>query len=422
MKLNLSIAAKQEIQKLFPHIEKLKTNEVPSQFYEVLMRLYSNIYEADRYISKLMKSKQFTQHLQKITTAKEIPYPSSYSSFYFPKIIRETIDLQTTYYIKYKAKIKNRQIEIFFVILLEDDILGINIHQYQRYAKYILMWLYMAQSYSSKSCAKTLKIYIYLSNFDKILPQQGNKVLGPFEANSAYTYACIPNGEITIFRSEEWFKVLIHESFHSFGLDLSGVLDTHVEKLKMQMKTIFPIDSDFNLSESYTEFWARVLNALFCSYGFLDKKTDKKGFIRFSMICLDIERVFSLYQSVKVLDYMGLEYKNLFLPGTPHLEVRKQLYKEGTNIFVYYVIVALLMNNYADFMVWCLQNNTNFLNFTPNIKNVEGFMNYIRLHYNSNDLLANFSQLNKFLVRQKQKKPGDKLTTTMRMSLIEWDN
>ena len=42
------------------------------------------------------------------------------------------------------------------------------------------------------------------------------------------------------------------------------------------MKDIFPINSTFNIEESYCEFWARVYNILLFSYDNFNKYEDFK--------------------------------------------------------------------------------------------------------------------------------------------------
>ena len=37
----------------------------------------------------------------------------------------------------------------------------------------------------------------------------------------------------------------------------------------------------------------------------------------------------------------------------------RQLYKEKTHVFPYFILKAILMNNYANFVLWCDQMNIN---------------------------------------------------------------
>lgn len=62
--------------------------------------------------------------------------------------------------------------------------------------------------------------HLYLFNtVQKELPENKSEVIGPVNANTGYTYRCEKNNEIVIYRQEEWFKVLMHETMHTFGND-----------------------------------------------------------------------------------------------------------------------------------------------------------------------------------------------------------
>ena len=107
---------------------------------------------------------------------------------------------------------------------------------------------------------KTLKIYLYLTNKKKTLPLNNIVPLNKNNVNSAVTYSCSMNGEILIFRKEEWFKCLIHELFHSLCLDFIG-LYSDID-VKSYLRNVFCIKSEYLLSESYNEWWATNLNCL----------------------------------------------------------------------------------------------------------------------------------------------------------------
>ena len=66
--------------------------------------------------------------------------------------------------------------------------------------------------------------------------------------NSAVTTSCTPHGEIILYRTEEFIKVFIHETFHTLGLDFSNMPLTSFNK---KVRQIFPINSEFNLFEAY---------------------------------------------------------------------------------------------------------------------------------------------------------------------------
>ena len=45
------------------------------------------------------------------------------------------------------------------------------------------------------------------------------EILSPDIVNTGLTRRCATDNEVVIYRQEEWFKVLIHELIHGFGLD-----------------------------------------------------------------------------------------------------------------------------------------------------------------------------------------------------------
>ena len=63
-----------------------------------------------------------------------------------------------------------------------------------------------------------MSLHLYLTLFEKKI-RNIKEVLGESHVNTAYTWHCSPNNKIVIYRHEEWFKVLIHESFHFFGFE-----------------------------------------------------------------------------------------------------------------------------------------------------------------------------------------------------------
>ena len=69
----------------------------------------------------------------------------------------------------------------------------------------------------------------------KVLPSSPFVILSPTHANTAVTTTCTADGEICLFRKEEIFKVFIHETFHSLGLDFSSMSNT---ALNSKMKGI----------------------------------------------------------------------------------------------------------------------------------------------------------------------------------------
>ena len=231
-----------------------------------LKQMFNNIRTSHKNIEHLKKSKGFYEHyLEEIMTSKKnIPKPSFFSSTHFirDEIRRYVLD-NTEKFLVYKCKLNNRKIIIYFTFF-EDEI---GFVKYDNYVSLMLSWLDIASNYETKNCADTLTIYIYPTPFKKNLPQHANIVIGSEHVNSAVTTSCSKDGEVVVFREEEWFKVFIHETFHILGLDFSSMGS---DKLSTRVKRIFKIESEMLVYESYTEFWAETINCMFYSFNMLE--------------------------------------------------------------------------------------------------------------------------------------------------------
>jgi hypothetical protein len=289
---------------------------------------------------------------------------------------------------------------------------------YTKYVDSIVMWLYILNKYASTFCAKQLDIYLYFTSLSKHLPSTDSLVLDENHANTAFTTTCPRESEIVIFRKEEWFKVLIHETFHNFGLDFSGM---NTDKCTTDMLNIFPVDSDVNLYESYAEFWAEIMNALFCSFFKLKNKNNIDEFLEHSEYFINLERTHGFFQLVKTLDYMGLNYETLVKKDKQSAVKREALYKEKTSILAYYIIKTILMNNYQGFLDWCQINNYKLYDFKKTQPNIDKFCLFIKQNYKSNAMLGNVDRMEHFFmnVKPNNKEKSNFIMKTMRMSICE---
>jgi hypothetical protein len=108
--------------------------------------------------------------------------------------------------------------------------------------------------------------------------------------------------------------------------------------------------------EAYTETWATIINACFCSHFCLDN-IGKVTFVSYVEVLLGFEAAWRTFQMHKVLRFMGLTYSDLTSKSKKAELARANLYREDTNVFSYYVITAILLVNYGDFLEWCSTNN-----------------------------------------------------------------
>jgi hypothetical protein len=233
------------------------------------------------------------------------------------------------------------------------------------------------------NCGETTMVYCYLTPFKKELPPKRGELLSYDNANSAVTTACSSINEICIFREEEMFKVFIHETFHAFNLDFS----LHMDKLDLsKIKKMFHIKSEFNLYETYAEFWAEIMNIVFVS-----KDVDVNK-------ALHAEINFSLHQMKKVLAYMGLSYRDLIE------DKAYGKYKEETNVFCYYVLKTVLLYSWEDF----LKRWPSF-KFKPTKHNLAELVKFIGEKYKSPEFLKDIESITE--------QPF--LSKTMRMTINE---
>jgi hypothetical protein len=366
------------------------------------------------------QSSQSNMITDTIENVNQIPKPKTFDNYAFPQKIINHIHVNSSSIVSYKTQLFGRKISIFFV--LEDKRNGLNTEMYQNYVDNILVWLSIVDKFASKLCSPELTIYIYHTSIKKMLPEPvTTSVLSDEHVNTAFTRTCPKTSEIVVFRKEEWFKVFMHETFHNFGLDFSDMDNTHCHS---KILNIFRVNSEPNLFEAYTEFWARIMNALFCSYHSLKNKNDIDKFLSYAEFFINMENSYSFFQTVKVLHYMGLDYNILHKNNEHFQEEKNKLYKEKTSVLSYYVITLILTSNYQDFLSWCYENNgsTSFLQFKKTMKNQDLFCKFIEKKYKSKQILHGIecgeNLLNR-LMRLNTKKGMKYLLKNLRMTICE---
>jgi len=389
------------------NIKNMKNTSKNKKFLELyLNKIYSDIFQSYLY-SKKTKIKKKLFHTDKKFDKKM--RPNMYDSKFFPKHIKEYTEKNLFNIITYSCTVYNKNINLYFYVYDKKR----DIQIIDNYVKLMIMWIYMLNSYSYNKCSKNLDVYIYLTPFEKKLPKNYSTVLDTEHVNTAYTTTCPINGEIIIFRKEEWFKVFVHETFHTFGLDFS---EMNQDKVNKKIRSLFPINSDINLYEAYCETWAKIINISLLSFDILENKTNKQLFFSNCEIFLEVEKQFVLFQCNKILAFMGLEYDNLYKNDLISRSAREKLYKEHTNVFSYYIITGILFNNYLKFLAWCNKYNKNVLYKFKNSENtLMNFCNLIELLYNDND----FSKTIKDIAISKKISNYNKLLNTTRLSIIE---
>jgi hypothetical protein len=389
-----------------------KTNSIVKQ-------LYYDILEAYNFVLSLKHSKGNYYNLttKKIVSAAQITKPENFNSNSFPEIVRKHIDESIMFEICYTFSLFDRHIKIFFMV--EEAHVELQLETYNRYVDNIVMWLYILNQYASKQCANSLKLYFYFTSLEKHLPNSNISILDEINVNTAFTTTCPKDSEIVVFRKEEWFKVFIHETFHNFGLDFS---DMNNKTVHTCILNIFHVKSEVNLYESYTEFWAEIMNALFCSFISLKNKTDINQFLSNSEFYINFEISYSFFQLVKTLKFMGLQYEDLYSTSEHSKVLRDHLYKERTNVLAYYIIKTILINNYQSFLAWCKTNNILLMQFKKTPLNQNEFCRFIEKNYKTKNMLVTIHNTQIFLnklINKKQNTNTQYLLSNLRMSICE---
>jgi hypothetical protein len=394
-----------------------KTNQT-KKTKNILKELYYDIYEAYKYLNSIkQKGKYYSLSIKKLQSVIQISRPQIFNSNSFPEIVRKHIDQLSMTELTYSFSLYDRNIKLHFII--EEDEMEVKLEIFNKYVDSIIMWLYILNQYSSKQCSNSLVVYFYFTSLEKRLPSSNIFILDEINVNTAFTTTCPKDSEIIVFRKEEWFKVFIHETFHNFGLDFSDMNNEIVHKCILN---IFKVNSDVNLYESYTEFWAEIINALFCSFFSIKYKTDIDYFLSHSEFFINFERTYSFFQLVKTLNFMGLTYKDLYSNNLHSKAVRENLYKEKTNVLSYFIIKAILINNYQSFLSWCNDENFSLLQFKKTFSNQKKYCDFIEKYYKTKSMLDNIDETSKFikqLERKNKKNNYQYILSNLRMSICE---
>lgn len=346
---------------------------------------------------------------EKILDKKDIPVSNLLSSSYFSNDIINNIYTKSKSYSLYNITINNVKIKIY--------VLYFNSRKSLKSIDMLLTLLSMLLSYSNLKI-KSLNIYLYLTKTLKKLPSSNIELLGSGNCNSGLSYSCVENGEVLVYREEEWFKVLIHELFHCLCLDFVNMRSENTS-LNKKIKKLFNLNINCELSETYNEVWATILNSCINSFKLLENKNDVETFILYSEISLKLEKIFSIYQCVKILDFMDLNYK-YFFEKKSKTSLTKILYKEKTNVFCYYILKSLLLYFSNDFVKWCMNNNTALLDFNKTPKNIHSFFLFILSKHNSKKFLKMCrSMLNELNLDKVYIEKNNYKLLNLRMTMIE---
>lgn len=217
----------------------------------------------------------------------------------------------------------------------------------------IQSWFHFLDPIVSSECSQELTIFLYWTTHTKKFPQRSSKttqiLLDVIHVNSAFTYHCRKQNEIFIFREEEWFRALIHESMHAFGMDFSDMNTMNLTK-KLKKEAFPGIQcTDLGIYEAYTETWAEILVILIQVFRTTHEIHPISSVKTTIQNCIYNEKCWGMSQATKVLRFYNLTYQDI-LDGTLYQEDR-------VKVFSYYIIKAILMSHVEAFISWCCHTN-----------------------------------------------------------------
>jgi len=359
-----------------------------------------------------------SQDMIKTKLIKRKNYPELMEGKYIPDSAKDYIRKNMKGYLQATTNLCSVDVEINYAIFKQSEFNNLKlVNDRIKKALRILRFLLFYTSTTRK--VKEIKIDLFLTDLKKTLPKNQIKTLDQKNVNSALTFACIEKGEVLVFREEEWKKVLIHELMHSLCLDFSGI---SYLLLKDKIKDMLKVKSDYEISEAYSEYWATILNSCFISYDILDDKSDYEQFGLYSEFCIQFERIFSLFQLVKILDYMGLRYKDLVSDRVCSKSLKNVLYKEDTNVLCYYIIKSVLLYDYDKFLFWCEKYNISSIRFHKNQLNLRRFGKYFEDTYKKRGLthIIEDMEIKYRKIRGKYKNTNkDMINLTTRMTICQ---
>ena len=372
-------------------------------FKKTIKTLFNDLHNASLWANKTFDETKLI--INKIDLIAQIPRPDGFNSRWIDTEVKTHIFNNSTYKLGYKFKVNERTIKITFIT--ENNVMT-NIKMYHKYIIDIMTWISIANKYSCNHCGKTLKLYLYMTSLRKTLPQNRWDTISSMEVNSGLSDMCRRESEIIIFRKEEWFKLLIHETFHNYGLDFSVM---NINILTDIMKQNFYINSEFLMFETYTEFWARLVNVIFCTYKVCEQSEFKDFYMYFQVIYY-YERLFSILQCCKILSFMNLTFD--MITSKKDKNISLQLYKESTNVFPYYIGVSLLMIDPIKFVNWSNDNNINIFRFQKTDEKLISFGDYIVEESKDADNKKIYNKMFKLIPKLK-----DSLKMSTRMTMCE---
>lgn len=355
----------------------------------ILLRIYRQMTIAFKSLPKL-----------RIREIESEPYDTSY----IPDEIKPKL-VSCAYDSSYNFRVNHRDIRLFIHGPRIDKSFN------RDCIRHIFMWLSIADEYACSECSTNMTIHLYLTEHVKMMPRNGEHAIGRSHVNTAFTKPCADATTICIFRREEWRKVFIHETFHNLGLDFAKMATNSADR---QIKSMFKIQADVRLFETYCETWAEIIYSQFVSFYSTRGHTNYDRMFQKLNDILRAETIFALFQCAKVLEHNNMTYIDLYSISSAK---KQRNYKEDTHVLSYYIIRSILMFHKNRFIDWCVTNNPkSVMDFNKTEENVDNFCELIRGLYTSASYVGAITSIEDWYRRNKQDSSFE--FNTLRMTIF----
>ena len=238
---------------------------------------------------------------------------------------------------------KSSKVYIDYVCRFEIPMRGINIstslfynknHTSPTTVKYIkflcCLATYVVTSMTDPSALQRLvagrrtSMNIVLTDVKKVKCKDGC-VLGPGQVNSGVTFHDPHSIKILVYRSEEVFKVMLHEMIHAFGLDFAFLDAQTIQVHEASLMAHWGTKKLLKLNESFTDTWACLLNI--CLFSVMYSKLANRDPSMVLVAVFNLEKTHILERCRILLDHM----KSM------------RTYEEATHAISYYIYKAMNM-------------------------------------------------------------------------------
>ena len=300
----------------------------------------------------------------------------------------------------YKIHFNYKNIDFYINIYFENTI---DIEKYLYYLKLVIC--FCLNEIENKENKKFFLNLFLLKDKKEVDMSKFMHNITPDHINSGYCSHSENNMNIVIYRKEEWIKVFLHECMHAFNMDF------HKENIEFKyiFNETFFINSDFLVYESFVEFWAKIINCALFTYH-LKPKITFDNFHKIFTLNINIERIFSIIQANKLLKLFDLSYSNII--DKKYEKINKNLYRENTNAFCYYIITAIMMCKLEHTLQWYDIHNINTINFDKSERQILIFCYYLNQLAKNKEIIDKITYLDVNKIQQ---------VNSMRMTIFEID-